>query len=250
MLDVIDHGQIRELRLNRPPVNALDPELLAAIRDGVTAAPDEGAAAMVLSGTDGMFSAGLDVKVLLKLDERQMEAAVQVFFETMEALTISSVPIAVAITGHSPAGGAVLAIFCDWRVMADGPFSIGFNEVQIGITVPTLVHAAVARAAGSRRAETLCVTGTMMDPCEALSMGVVDQVVTPPEVVSTALQWCESVVALPPRAMRRTRTMAREELVDFVRRNRERAAHRFFSEWLRPETQGPLRELVERLEKK
>src|SRR5689334_16771126 len=68
MLTPIQHGPILELRLARPPANALNPGLIAALRDAVAAAPAQGARALVLSGADGMFSAGLDVPELLPLD--------------------------------------------------------------------------------------------------------------------------------------------------------------------------------------
>ncbi len=247
MIDVIEHGTIRELRLNRPPVNALDPGLLKALRDAVTRSPDEGAEALMLSGSNGVFSAGLDVPVLLSLDQDGMRAAVEIFFEGIEALACSQIPIVAAITGHSPAGGAVVASFCDWRVMADGEYTIGFNEVQVGITVPSILHAAVARVTGERNAEMLCVTGRLMGPREAMELGVVDQVVPPQDVVRTALDWCESLVALPKRAMIQTRAAARAQFVEFVRSNRRQDADRFFEEWHRPESQEPLRRLVERL---
>ena len=131
MIDVIEHGSVRELRLARPPANALNSELLAELQTQVAAAPADGVRALVLSGSEGMFTGGLDVPRLLELDRDEMQEALVLFFSAMEALAVSEIPVAAAITGHSPAGGAVLALFCDWRVMADGPFVIGLNEVRI-----------------------------------------------------------------------------------------------------------------------
>ncbi|HSG38224.1 MAG TPA: enoyl-CoA hydratase/isomerase family protein, partial [Thermoanaerobaculia bacterium] len=132
MLQTIDHGPVRELRFNRPPVNALSPELISALRLGVESAPGEGARALVISGSPGRFSGGLDVPLLIHLDRDAIAATWRDFYAMMRALATSSIPIAAAITGHSPAGGAVISIFCDTRIMAEGDFRIGLNEVQVG----------------------------------------------------------------------------------------------------------------------
>jgi enoyl-CoA hydratase/carnithine racemase len=75
MILAFDHGAVRELRLNRPPVNALTGELMVALRQAIEAAPQQGVRALILSGTPGRFSGGLDVPLLLTL-ERPAIAAV------------------------------------------------------------------------------------------------------------------------------------------------------------------------------
>ncbi|HEX5954203.1 MAG TPA: enoyl-CoA hydratase-related protein, partial [Rhodanobacteraceae bacterium] len=81
MLDRIEHEHdILELRLARPPVNALDPGLVAALRRAIVQAPEDGAAALVLSGSPGLFSAGLDIPVLLQLDRDAMRTFWNGFF--------------------------------------------------------------------------------------------------------------------------------------------------------------------------
>ncbi len=125
MILTIDHGPIRELRLDRPPVNALSAELISALRQAIVAAPAQGARALILSGSPGRFSGGLDVPSLLALDRSTMDTVWHDFYSLLRAIAQSPIPIATAITGHAPAGGTVLSIFCDWRVMAEGDFRIG-----------------------------------------------------------------------------------------------------------------------------
>jgi len=115
MLERTEHGEVLELRLARPPANALDPALVTALADAITAAPVGGARAVVLSGRPGIFSGGLDVPVLLTLDRAGMESTLREFFRLMRALAASPIPTVAAITGYAPAGGAVLSIFCDAR---------------------------------------------------------------------------------------------------------------------------------------
>src|SRR5262249_41297584 len=122
MLVTRDHGAVRELQLNRPPANALTSELMTALREAVESAPREGIRAIVLSGTQGRFSGGLDVPHLIALDRAAIANTWRELYALTRALACSPVPIAAAITGHAPAGGTVLAIFCDWRVAAAGDF--------------------------------------------------------------------------------------------------------------------------------
>jgi enoyl-CoA hydratase/carnithine racemase len=247
MIDIIDHDHVRELRLDRPPANALDPALLDAIAREVIKAPGAGADAVVLSGAPGMFTGGLDVPHLLGLDQDTFADALGSFFAAMRALAASEVPVAAAITGHSPAGGAVLALFCDWRVMAEGEYHIGFNEVRIGIPMPEVVVGLVARTMGARRAEQLCVTGQLLDPQQARAIGFVDQVVALDRVVETAVDWCRHVTAAPMLAIARTRRACRSDLVDLVERCREPDTAALADAWFRPEVQEPLQQLVRKL---
>jgi enoyl-CoA hydratase/carnithine racemase len=168
----------------------------------------------------------------------------------MEALAGSEIPVAAAITGHSPAGGAVLSLFCDWRVMADGPFVIGLNEVQVGIPMPSIVADALARVVGQRQTELLCQTGRLLAPGEALSIGLVDRVVPVNEVVDAAVEWCTAFTGLPPHALALTRKTVRSDLVEIVHRSRSVDVEDMTREWFSPAVQGPLQALAQQLAKK
>src|SRR5258706_1051788 len=148
MIQTVEHGPIRELRLNRPPVNALSPELIVALKDAIQGAPAAGARTLILSGSPGRFSGGLDVPLLLGLDRPAMATLWRNFYSLLGAIAASPIPIVAAITGHAPAGGTVLALFCDYRVMAEGDYKIGLNEGQVGIPVPPVILAGLGRLGG------------------------------------------------------------------------------------------------------
>ncbi len=250
MLLSTDFGAVRELRMQRPPANALSPDLIAALRVAVTEAPKTGAEAVVLSGAPGMFSGGLDVPSLLVLDRDGMRAVWEDFYGLMGALATSPIPIAAAITGHSPAGGAVLAMFCDYRVMADGEFKIGLNEVQVGLPMPAAIHAALVRLVGPHRAERLSVGGVMLSPREAHRIGFVDDLAPTESVVAAALAWCERLLKLPAVARAKTRALARADLAALFTWTRGREVDSVIDDWFSAETQAAMHALVERLKKK
>ncbi|MGE5233081.1 MAG: enoyl-CoA hydratase/isomerase family protein [Acidobacteriota bacterium] len=250
MLQSIPHGPVVELRLARPPANALDTDLIAALREAVAAAPAIGARALVLSGAPGMFSGGLDVPSLLTLDRDGIRRAWADFYALMRGLAASPIPVAAAITGHSPAGGAVLALFCDFRVMADGDYRIGLNEVQVGLPMPPMIHRALRRQVGARAAERMCTTAWMMSPRDAQRIGFVDELRPLDEVVPAAVDWCAGVLRLPPRAMAKTRALARADLLAAFDAGGESELDELAADWVSEETQGALRALVERLKKR
>ncbi|MBZ5722239.1 MAG: enoyl-CoA hydratase/isomerase family protein [Acidobacteriia bacterium] len=250
MIQTIEHGPVRELRLDRPPANALSPELIVALRQAVEVAPREGARALVLSGAPRRFSGGLDVPLLLTLDRRAMDAVWRDFYGLLRALAASTVPIAAAITGHAPAGGTVLALFCDWRIVAAGDWAIGLNEVQVGLPLPPVIYRALQRLVGPRQAGRLALEGVLISPVEAASIGLVDEVVPPDQVVESAVAWCQKLLAVPQGALALTRREARAELVGFFGSDLSSELQEVSAAWWADETQRVLRGLVERLAQK
>lgn len=247
-LDIVDiGGGIRVLRLARPPVNALGPELVGRLRDALDAAVADDVQALVLAGGPKVFSAGLDVPGLLLLSRDEMLLFWRDFFGVASRLAKCPVPIAAAIDGHSPAGGAVLALFCDMRIMARGPFKIGLNEVQVGLPVPAAIQAALRRQVGARVAERLLISGEMVESERALEIGFVDALCEPGQAESEGIAWCRGLLSLPRSAMSATRTEARRDLADIFADESALELQAMTDAWFGEETQATLRALVERL---
>ena len=250
MFDMLPHEHdITEIRLNRPPVNALDTALLVALREAFEQAPANGQRGLVLSGAQGLFSAGVDIPALLALDRDGVRRFWREFFALCSTLARLPIPIVAAITGHSPAGGAVLALFCDYRVMAQGPYRIGLNEVQVGLTVPDSIQHALRRVVGTYRAERLLVSGAMIEADAALACGFVDELTVAEQVTTRALHWLGELLALPSQAMLATRALARADLIDAVDPD-TLPLDDFLDAYFQPEAQATLQQLVARLKNK
>lgn len=250
MLNIQDHGTIRELQLARPPVNALNPTLVQLLRQAVEAAPGEGAQGLVISGGEKVFSAGLDLPELLTLDRAAMGEFWREFFRLCAVLAQSPIPLVAAVGGHSPAGGAVVAIMCDYRVMAHGPFRIGLNETQVGLVVPDCIQLALRRLVGRYRAERLLIGGTMLESEQALAIGMVDELVAVEQVRQRALVWLGELLALPRHAMLGTRAMARADLATAFADLDSLPVEDFLDVWFHPETQAVMKQLVAQLKSK
>lgn len=247
MIESSRSGDILELRLARPPVNALNPDLLEALRGAVEAAPGDGVRALILSGGPTVFSAGLDVPYLLTLERDALAAAWHSFFECARSIARSPIPVAAAIGGHSPAGGCVLALCCDYRVMAQGPFRIGLNEVEVGVVVPDGIQHLLRRVVGPYRAERLMVSGAMVESEAALAINLVDETTEIEHVGLRARIWLEDLLAKPSAPMLATRRLARADLVDALDDPKRMNIDRFIDDWFSPETQSVLQTMVARL---
>lgn len=251
MLDRIDHSEgIVELRLNRPPVNALNPEMVLSLHQAIARETDAGAQALVLSGRAGLFSAGLDVPELLTLDERGMRDFWQSFFGLLEQVARSEIPVTAALTGHSPAGGTVIALFADYRVQAEGEYQLGLNEVQVGLVVPPVIHRALVRLIGPYPAERHLVAGEMIPADAALKLGLVDELAAEEHVVERAVAWTRSLLQLPAHSMRAMRALCRAELGALFDDRDALDIDAFVEVWFDEQTQATLHALVERLKQK
>ncbi|WP_198034156.1 enoyl-CoA hydratase/isomerase family protein [Acidihalobacter ferrooxydans] len=247
----IDYAEVAPgiglLTLNRPPANALSPDLLAELDEKLRGAVKDGARAVVLAGQPGLFSAGFDVPLLLTLGETAMQSFWRTFFEVLRTLATSPIPVGTAITGHCPAGGTVLSLFTDYRIAAQGEFKLGLNEVEVGLSMPPLVFAAFRRLIGARAAEQYAVAGSLIPPAEALACGLVDAVVPPERVVEEALTRAAQLAALPPNALAATRALARADLVDLFNDLSEDLYREMNVIWFGTETQTAMRALLNRI---
>ena len=250
LVERVVHDAVHELRLARAPVNALDPALCESITAGLAGAVAAGAEGIVLSGGPKVFSAGLDVPYLLSLgaDRDRLKAAWNAFFNAARALANSPVPVAAAVAGHAPAGGCVLALCCDYRVMASAPFRIGLNETQVGLAAPEGIQHLLRRVVGPYRAERMLVAGELVEAERALALGLVDELVEIEHVATRARIWLEELLALPRQPMLQTRAIARADLVAALEPERIQL-ERFIDAWSAPDTQAGLRALVAKLGK-
>jgi Delta3-Delta2-enoyl-CoA isomerase len=253
MLQQIRHERVIELRLDRPPANAFNLELLEALCAALEAAPAQGAEGVVLSGSPGLFSGGLDVPTLLGLDRAGVQRTWSAFMRACATLAALPVPVVAALTGHSPAGGAVLSLFCDYRVMArageKGPYRIGLNETQVGLVVPAPIQFAFKRLVGERIGERLLVAGAMIESSRALEIGLIDEVADTDVVLTQSLAWLGATLSLPRRAMLTTRAMSRQALIESISAPAAQDLTPFLDGWYHPETQSVLKALVARLGK-
>ena len=202
--------RIAIIKLARPPVNALNGELVRKLLDAVGAVKAD---AIVITGQPNIFSGGLDVPGMLALDREGIAALFVDLWRLQRAIATSPAPVVFGLTGHCPAGGTVLAIHGDYRVMAQGDFRIGLNEVQVGLFPGGVIYGAFKRLVGGHAGQ-LLTRGALIDPATALRMGLVDELCEAGQVEARAIAVAREICALPREPMLRTRALSRRDLVD------------------------------------
>ena len=249
-VDVSRTGRIATIRLQRPPANAIDGRLLADLVAALDELEAGGTDGFLLVGHPGLFSAGLDLPALLQLDRAAMTEFWRAFSTTFLRLWRTELCMVAAIEGHAPAGGTVLCLAADHRVLADGPYRMGLNEVAVGLAVPRFLCQVVTARLGLAAAERVLTTGVLLTPPEALAVGFVDQVVPQADVIATATAVLEARLALPDQARRGTKAALRAPLGDAIANGVEAEIESFLQAWFAPHCQRELQAVVARLAKR
>jgi enoyl-CoA hydratase len=200
-----DHGSdLAVLTVDRPPANAMDLALLEEIIAAVESLAVNPPRALVLAGGPGVFSAGLDLKLMPRYgaeDRRRTVAAVNAM-----ALTVYELPCPVvgAVTGHAVAGGLVLALCTDLRV-ASSAGRYGLTEVQVGVGYPQAAIGVVCAELAAHAARRLALGGELLSAGECMRLGVFDELADPDEVLPRALELATSLAGFPPEVYARTK---------------------------------------------
>ncbi|CAH2039449.1 unnamed protein product, partial [Iphiclides podalirius] len=165
--------------VNQTLVNSLNLELLQEIAKSLDEIANNKNKGMILtSSSPTVFSAGLDIMEMYKPDLKRAEA----FWTTLQDVWLklfgSNFVTAAAINGHAPAGGCLLSMSCEYRVMVSGKYTIGLNETALGIVAPTWFMDTMCHTIPIRQAEYALTTARMFTVDEALQVGLIDEAAT------------------------------------------------------------------------
>lgn len=213
-LKINTENAITTVQLDRGTANALQTGMIKEITTAFNQLKDDpNTRAVVLVGKGNFFSAGLDVIEIEAYNEAESVDFWNAFASMIGTLLAFPKPLVAAINGHSPAGGAILALTADFRFMAQGKFRIGLNEVPVGIAVPEPIYDMYARVIGHRNAYQFLLEGKLSLPEEALACGLVDAVLNQDEVYPSAIAKATQLANLEPKTFGKTKLNMRRELL-------------------------------------
>lgn len=199
VISVEPRGAVTIVKIERPPANAMNPELLEEGTAVVEKLRRDPPAAVVLTGIPGYFSAGLDLKVAPTLDADGQRAMVAGINRIFSAWYTAPFPTVAAVTGHAIAGGMILALCCDYRVVGHaGKF--GLTEVKVGAPYPAAALAVVQAELSMAAARRLALRAHLIDAATAVADGAFDEQVDDEQVVTRAVERAEELAQLPARA--------------------------------------------------
>lgn len=250
-LKVTHEDQFVIVQLNRKTANTLDAVLVGELRQVFRELEaNEKVKGVILAGTEKFFSAGLDVIELYHYDEQKIRDFFIDFSELHIQLVNFKKPFVCAITGYCPAGGTVLAITADYRVMADDPkYSIGLNEVAVNVNISPNLIENYAFWLGKSLANRFVLDGRLLSPQEALKCNLIDEVCDANEVLHLAKKQMQKYLRADEDIIRNAKHYLRLPLLETLKNDPEELK-KTIAVWWKPEVRSKMKALVDSLTSK
>jgi enoyl-CoA hydratase/carnithine racemase len=215
---------IAVVTLANPPINAMDAgllEQLANLFEGLAA--DCAVRAAVIAADGPAFSAGLNLKTTPGLDRLGQRRLVDALNDGFGTLYAWPKPLVAAVNGHAIAGGLILALCADWRIVADVPLQISLAEIRVGVTYPVAPLAIARSELAPSVARRLVLLGEAVDAATAEALAIVDERVPAEVLLARAIAQAERHVTLPPQAFATTKRELRAAALERI--HAARAGH-------------------------
>lgn len=216
MLRIEERDGVAVAHLARPPVNALDRDLLQAIGDGFSELAASDVPAVVLTGEGSSFSAGADLFSVLEGNTEYIEGTVPALSAAFSSLFEFPKPVVAAVNGHAIAGGAVLTCACDYRIMAEDSGRIGCSELKVGVPFPTYALEIIRFAVAPQNFQEIIYLARAYDPDDALEKGMLDEVIEPGRLMDRAIDLAQRFARIPRDTFATMKKIIRQPTLDRI----------------------------------
>jgi len=239
------------LRMNKKPVNSLNLDMLTELTIALDKLESDNRCngLVITSAVPKIFSAGLDILELYQPERGRLAEFWRALQNFWMKLYASPLAPAAAINGHSPAGGCLMAMSCDYRVMASGNYTIGLNETLLGIVAPFWFVDTMRNVISQRHCEKSLQLGTMYTSADALKIGLVDSLVSDTDTVEAARQELLNWLKVPGYARQLTKEQMRKPTVERLAARQDQDIENFVSFLLKDSIQKGLGRYLESLKK-
>ncbi|WP_287030375.1 crotonase/enoyl-CoA hydratase family protein [Pseudomonas sp. UBA6310] len=207
----LDDG-VATLTLSNGKVNAISPDMIVAFNEALDRATQD-KAIVIVTGQPGILSGGYDLKVMTSGPQNAIALVAQGSTLARRMLA-HPYPIIVACPGHAVAKGAFILLSADYRIGVEGPFNIGLNEVQIGMTMHHVGIELARDRLGKAAFQRSVINGEMFDPQGAREAGFLDRVVSVGELLPTAMAVAAQFKKINMNAHRKTKLKVRKALLE------------------------------------
>lgn len=210
-------SSVATIRLDYGKANTLDTEQCRNLLGQLDAAESD-ASAVILTASGPIFSAGLDLFKLVEGGESELRRFLPLACEFFLRCFTFSKPLVAAINGHALAGGCVIALSCDFRVMADSGGRVGLTELAVGVPFPAAILEIVRFAIPKQHFQEVIYFARGYEPREALAKGMIDEVVSPDRLIARATEIAQRLAEVPADTFRLTKTRMREGVIHEIQR--------------------------------
>ncbi|MBV8517003.1 MAG: enoyl-CoA hydratase/isomerase family protein [Acidobacteria bacterium] len=251
MIERTDADSIATLRLAHGKASAMDIELVDGIaRAFAEVAADESIRVAILTGTGSIFSAGVDLFRLTDGGRAYAEQFVPALSRMLLEVFALPKPLVVAANGHAIAGGCILTLAGDYRLMAQGNGRIGMPELLVGVPFPPSVLEAVRFVVPPQHLQALIYSGRTLPPDDALRVGLVDEVVAIDELPARASAVARQLASVPAQAFAATKRQLRDAAISRAKHYAAEFDGDVRELWSAPETHAHIRDYLARTVKK
>ncbi|NIS80428.1 MAG: enoyl-CoA hydratase/isomerase family protein [Anaerolineales bacterium] len=223
---------IATLVLQKGKVNALNAKMVEELRTSLNDhEEDPSVKAVVLTGRGKFFSFGFDIPSLLKFSQDAFEVFLTMFTDLYTYLYLYPKPVIAALNGHTIAGGCMIALACDYRLMTTGRAKISLNEITFGASVFAGSVEMLRACVGLRIAEKILLSGDMYVAEEALRFGLVDQIVPRDRLIEEAMIIAMNLANKDGVAFRSLKQLLRKPVLEVMREREKTSIQEFAEIW-------------------
>ncbi len=244
MIELEQRGAVTILRMARGKGNALNLDFMAAMDDALDQIERGQARAAIITGQGSTFGAGVDLPELLAGGPDYVRRFLPAMVKPFERLATFPKPLVAAVNGHAIAGGAIIMLACDQRLLARGTARIGLSEVQVGVTFPAWALEIVRFATPAEHFQTIICTGRTWQPDDALARGLVDELVEPERLLDRAVEVANELAAIPPATYAATKREVRRPMIEVARRRTAENDPAVIDYWCTSEVQRHIAEFA------
>jgi Delta3-Delta2-enoyl-CoA isomerase len=237
-------GRVATLRLRRGKVNALNDALVEELHEALGALrAEERVGAILLTGAGHFFSFGFDIPEFLSFSREEFTAYLVRFTELYTDLFLCPKPVVAALNGHAIAGGCMLALACDVRVMVEGKAKIALNEIGFGSTVFAGSTEMLRFWVGSAAATKVLTSGRLYTAAEAKRIGLVQETSGESDLMALAARAAADLATKSPPAFAGIKRLLRSGVAQAMRDRERESLREFVDIWYSDATRARLQEI-------
>ena len=252
MLITTLENNIAIVQLNNGKVNAISHQLVKELKESfLSLAENPSVNGVILTGHTGAFSAGLDVVEQAQMNEEQTHAFWVDYYGALQAMVRYPKPFVCAITGFAPAGGTILTLCADYRIMAEEPkHMIGMHEFKLSMIVPELMMDLWCYTLGEQKAFQALQNAKLFSAQEALEENIVQAIAPADQVLALAKKHLEKCLQVYGPVYVESKRLARKQLLALVDRDLDQMASEFVASGKDPELKKRVQAFAAQLKQK
>jgi enoyl-CoA hydratase len=246
MIELEHRGPVTILHMVRGKGNALDVAFLMALGDAFSLLERSECRAVVITGSDRVFGAGVDLPALVAGGPEYVREFIPLMTRCFERLVKFPKPLVAAVNGHAIAGGAILMLACDIRLLSRGTARVGLTEVLVGVQFPAWALEIARFFTPPQHFSEMILTGRTWLPDDALARGMVDEVLDADRLLDRACEVAGELGAIPPATFAATKLAIRRPLIETAQRQAAVQDPPTVERWCSPETRATIAEFAAR----